>query len=335
MEIKIKNKIISEKNACFIIAEAGVNHNGKLGLAKKLIDRAKEAGADAVKFQTWITDEIFTPSYPEYKMLKKLELSYNDFEKLKKYAQKKGIIFLSTPDEEKSADFLEKLNVPAFKIGSGEITNLSYLKHVAKKKKPIILSTGTADLKEIKEAVRTIKKTKNSKLALLHCTTSYPCPIKDVNLRAMLALKKEFKDLLIGYSDHTSGIFVSVMAVSLGASIIEKHFTLNKNFPGPDHKASLDPEELKQMIKAVRDAEKALGSEIKKAVESEKKNREIVRKFITAKIDIPKNSLIKKDMIALKRAGKGLEPKYIKKILGRKAKKEIKKDSLIKIKDLK
>jgi len=267
-KIKIANKLIGNGEPVFIIAEAGVNHNGNINLAKKLIDIAKKAGADAVKFQTWLTEEIVTKDAEgaeyqmktanaketQYEMLKKLELSQNDFRELKKYADKKKIIFLSTPDEEKSADFLFKLDVPAFKIGSGEVTNLPYLKHIAKKKKPIILSTGTATLNEVKEAVNTIKKAGNDKIVLLHCTTNYPCPLEEVNLRAMSTLKKEFA-LPVGHSDHTLGIIVPIMATTLGATVIEKHFTLDKNLPGPDHKASLEPNELREMVKIIRDTE--------------------------------------------------------------------------------
>jgi len=346
-KIKIGKKLIGEGSPCFIIAEAGVNHNGSLKLAKELIDVAKEAGADVVKFQTWITEEIITKTAPkaeyqnettgkeesQYEMLKKLELSQKDFRALKRYADKKRIIFLSTPDEQKSADFLFKLGVPAFKVGSGELTNLPYLAHIAKKKKPIILSTGMGDLAEVKLAVGTIKKAGNSNIILLHCTTSYPCPLKEVNLKAMLTLKKEF-GLLVGYSDHTLGIVAPVMAVALGAQVLEKHFTLDKDLPGPDHKASLGPDELKEMIKAVRIAEKALGDGIKKPSRTEEKNKEVVRKSIVAKTDISKGVLITEKMLIMKRPSTGIQPKYLNKVLGRKAKRNIKKDTLIRFEQI-
>jgi len=347
MKIKIGKKIIGENQPCFIIAEAGVNHNGKLKLAKKLIDAAKKAGADAVKFQTWITEELVTKTAKkaeyqkrttgakenQYQMIKKLELSQEDFRELKKYADKKGIIFLSTPDEKKSADFLDELGVPAFKIGSGEVTNLLYLEYVARKKKPVILSTGMTTLKEVGEAVKTMKKAGNNKIILLHCTTNYPCPLEEVNLRAMLTLKKKF-GLPVGYSDHTLGITVPIMAVTLGAQVIEKHFTLDRSLPGPDHKASLEPAELKEIVKAIRNAEKALGDGIKKPTKNEEKIKEVIRKSIVARSDILKGTRITKNILIVKRPGTGIEPKYFNKVIGKRAKKDIKKDSLIKFKDL-
>jgi len=331
-KIKIGNKLISEEELCFVIAEIGINHNGKIDLAKQLIDVAKKSGVDAVKFQTFKTENLVT-SENQLKLLKKVELGHEDFKELKRYCNKKKIIFLSTPHTEDAIDFLEPL-VPAYKIGSGDLTNLPFLEKVAKKKKPIILSTGMANLKEIKEAVKTIKKAGNNKIILLHCTTSYPCPLEDVNLRAMLTLKKEF-NLPVGYSDHTLGILVPIMAVAMGAKVIEKHFTLDKNLPGPDHKASLEPKEFKEMVKAIRNTERALGSEVKKPTRGEEKMKKFARKSIIAKTNIPKGEKIKKDMLIIKRPGIGIEPKYINKVIGKIARREIKKGSLIKFKDLK
>jgi len=341
MKIKIENKSIGEKNPCFIIAEAGVNHNGKLSLAKKLIEAAKEAGVDAIKFQTFKAENLVTENTEmadyqkeninkkesQLEMLKKLELDYKDFISLKKYCDKKGIVFLSTPHTEDTIDFLEPL-VPAYKIGSGDLTNLPFLEKIAKKKKPIILSTGMATLGEVREAVKIIKRAGNNKIILLHCTTNYPCPLEEVNLRAMITLKKEF-NLPIGFSDHTLGITVPITAVSLGANVLEKHFTLDKNLPGPDHKASLEPDELKEMVEAIRNIEKALGSDIKKLAKSEEKIKKVARKSIIAKVDIQKGTKIASDMLIIKRPGTGIEPKYLDKILGRVAKKNIKKDELI------
>jgi len=345
-KIKIGEKLIDKRNPCFIIAEAGVNHNGDIGLAKELIDAAKKAGADAVKFQTFKTENLVTENaeMAEYqkknlgkkesqlKMLKKYELNYNDFKRLKRYCDKKGIIFLSTPHSEDAVDFLEPL-VPAYKIGSGDLTNLPFLEKIAQKKKPIILSTGMAMLDEVREAVKVIKKHGNNKIILLHCTTNYPCPIEEVNLKTMLTLKREFR-LPVGYSDHTLGILVPIMAVAMGAQVLEKHFTLNKNLPGPDHKTSLEPDELREMVKKVREAEKALGDGIKKPTKSEEKIKKIVRKSIVAKNDIPGDAVITEDMLIIKRPGIGIKPKYLNKIIGKKAKKDIKKDSLIKFEDL-
>lgn len=344
MKIKIGNKLIGEKEACFIIAEAGVNHNGLLKLAKRLVDRAKEAGADAVKFQTFKAENVATEktamaSYQkknigkketQLEMLKKVELDYKDFIALKKYCDKRKIIFLSTPHSEDAVDFLEPL-VPAYKIGSGDLTNLPFLERIAKKRKPIILSTGMATLNEVKEAVKTIKEAGNNKIILLHCTSNYPCPFEEVNLRAMQTLQKSFRDLLVGYSDHTLGITVPIMAVAMGARVLEKHFTLDKNLPGPDHKASLEPRDLKEMVRATRNAEKALGTGIKKPTSSEEKIKKIVRKSIVAKADIPKGAKITKDMLIIKRPGTGVEPRYLIKIVGKIAKQNIKKDSLIKL----
>jgi len=340
-KIKIGNKFVSEENPCFIIAEAGVNHNGSFRLAKKLIDAAKNAGVDAVKFQTFRAENLVTKTTEmancqkkntgkkesQLKMLKKLELSDKDFTELKKYCNKKQIIFLSTPHSEDVIDFLEPL-VPAYKVGSGDLTNLPFLEKVARKKKPIILSTGMATLSEVEEAVNTIKKAGNNKIILLHCTTNYPCPLEEVNLRAMEDLKREF-NLTVGYSDHSLGIMVPIMAVTLGAKVIEKHFTLNKNLLGPDHKASLEPDELKDMVKTIRHVEEALGSSIKKPTKSEEKIKKVVRKSIVAKVNIPKSTRIKKDMLIIKRPGTGIEPKYFNRVIGRVAKTNIVKDELI------
>lgn len=347
-EIKISNKKINEKSTCFIIAEAGVNHNGKLELAKKMVDKAKEAGADAVKFQTFISEDLVTRDIPmeEYQkrntgkketqleMLKKLELSRKDFIELKKYCEKKGIIFLSTPFDEGSVDFLEKLGVQAFKISSGDITDLPFLRYIAKKKLPMIVSTGASYLEEVKEAVLAIKKEGNNKIILLHCTVNYPCPPEEVNLKSMITLGKEF-DCLIGYSDHTFGIMAPIISVALGAKVLEKHFTLDRKLPGPDQKASLEPEELKEMVKIIRDTEKALGSFMKKPQKSESEERKLGRRSIVARIDILKGNKISKEMLITKRPGTGINPKHLYSIIGKIAKKDIKKDSLIKFQYLK
>jgi N,N'-diacetyllegionaminate synthase len=339
----IGNKLISDNGPCFIIAEAGVNHNGKLSLAKEMVDVAKEAGADAVKFQTFISEDLVTQNIPmeEYQkrntgktetqleMLKKLELSRVDFIKLKKYCEKKGITFLSTPFDENSVDFLEKLGVPAFKVSSGDITDLPFLRHIAKKKLPMIVSTGASYLKEIKEAILAIKKEKNNKIILLHCTANYPCPPKETNLKSIVTLSKEF-NYLIGYSDHTSGIMASIISVALGAKILEKHFTLDRNLAGPDHKASLEPQELKELIKAVRETEKMLGFFTKKPQKSEDEVRKSGRRSVVARIDISKGDKISKKMLITKRPGTGISPKYLDKIINRTAKTNILKDTLIK-----
>jgi len=360
VKIKIGNKLIGKGLPCFIIAEAGVNHNGDIGLAKKLIDAAKKTGADAVKFQIFkaenlVTSEVDQAEYQtknigkresQYQMLKRLELSYSDFKRLKEYCDRKGIIFLATPHSgREDADFISKI-CPAIKVSSPDVTNLPILEYVARKNLPIILSTGASTSEEAREAVETILSI-NKELVLLHCTTNYPTKINEVNLRAMETMKKEF-DLPIGYSDHTEGIKISLAAVVLGACIIEKHFTLDKNMPGPDHKASLEPDELKEMVEGIRNVEKrlasgenqdiilgefnikeALGNGIKNPNLSEIEAAKVVRKSIVAAKDIKKGLTITENMLDIKRPGTGIRPKYLKKIIGKVVKNDIKKDELI------
>ena len=276
----------------YIIAEAGVNHNGRLDLALKQCDAAKEAGVDAVKFQTWKTENIVTASArqaayqtentgveeSQYDMLKKLELSYVQFEEIQQYCKKIGIDFLSTPDEEESLYFLmNTLHLPLVKIGSGEVTNIPYLRTIASYKKPIILSTGMSTLAQVAVAYDTLLKAGAPSVSLLHCTTNYPCPYDEVNLRAMQTLKDAFK-CQVGYSDHTMGTEIPVAAVAMGAEIIEKHFTLDRNMEGPDHKASLEPQELKLMVQQIRHIETALGDGNKRPNKSEAENAKVVQK---------------------------------------------------------
>ena len=363
MRINISNKFIGEEESCFIIAEVGVNHNGSTELAKKLIDAAKDAGADAVKFQTFKAEEVVSKDVPmakyqkeninknglQLEMIKKLELNYKDFIELKEYCDNRDIIFLSTPHCESSVDFLEPL-VPAYKVGSGDLTNLPFLEKIAKKCKPIILSTGMGTIKEIREAIKIIRINSKDKLKLilLHCTTNYPCSLEEVNLRAMQTMREEF-NCLVGYSDHTLSINVPIIAVILGACIIEKHFTLNKNLPGPDHKASLELKEFKEMVKKIKNieirlkdgeslvkileeipyVEKILGKDIKKPTTEEEKIKPLVRKSIIAKVDIPKNTIITSNMLIIKRPGTGIKPKHLNKVIGKKAKYNIKKDEII------
>ena len=342
LKVKIAGRRVGEGEPCFIIAEAGVNHNGDVNLAKKLIDVAKDASADAVKFQSFKAENVVTKtaqkakyqkqttgsSESQYEMIKKLELSGADFKKLTAYAHKKSIMFLSTPFDKESVDLLDKLDVPAFKIASGEITNFPLIRHIAKKGKPVILSTGMSTLEEIKEAVQVIKSEGIKDIVLLQCVTAYPAKAEDVNLKAMETLRKSFK-LPVGLSDHTTGIAVPIAAVALGAAIIEKHFTLDKNLPGPDHRASLRPRELEQMIKAIREVEKALGSGNKKPTEEEEEIKKIARRSIVARVDMPEGTIITEEMLAIKRPGTGIEPKYSDKVVGKVAKAMIKRDELI------
>ncbi len=341
-EIKIGNRLVGDGEPCFIIAEAGVNHNGDIFIAKKLIDIAVESGADAVKFQTFKADKMLTKTAEkaayqketsgdketQYEMIKRLELSVFDFGELKKYSEDRGIIFLSSPFDSESVDMLEELDIPAFKVGSGEITNTPLLRYIAQKRKPIILSTGMSYMDEVKEAVTAIYEEGNDEIILLHAVSNYPARIEDANLRVMETMRKGF-DMLVGYSDHTPGIIVSIAAVAMGASVIEKHFTLDRNMEGPDHRASLEPEELKEMVKSIRLVEKSLGTGEKKPVQSEREMRKTARKSIVAKIDIPEGTLITRDMLEIKRPWTGLAPKEIENIVGKKAKKFIHKDDQI------
>ena len=323
----------------FIIAEAGVNHNGRLDLAYKLVDVAKEAGADAIKFQTFKAEKVVSSKAPkaEYQkkatssdesqlgMIKKLELSFEDFVKLKKYCDKKGIMFLSTPFDHQSIDFLYNL-IDIYKIPSGEIINHPYLKCIAAKNKPIIVSTGMANLGEVEEAINTILSV-NSKanISLLHCTTNYPAPYEEVNLKAMQTLAVAFK-LPVGYSDHTLGIEMPVAAVAMGAKIIEKHFTLDKKLSGPDHKASLEPSELKEMVKAIRNIEMALGDGIKKPNKSEIEIMKVARRSLITTRDIRVGETIKESDIAIKRPGIGILPKFKEIVIGMKLINDIRQD---------
>ncbi len=345
-KIKIGDKFIGEGEPCFIVAEVGVNHNGDINLAKKLIDAAKGAGADAVKFQTFKAEEVVTKNAAkaeyqktvkeesQYGMLKKLELTEDDFGELANYAKEKDILFLSSPFDKESVDLLDllyELDVPAFKVGSGEITNFPLLRYIAKKAKPIILSTGMSTLGEVEEALNVIRSEGVKDVILLHCVSNYPAKIEDVNLRAMGTLKQAFK-LPVGFSDHTLGVTMPIAAVALGACVIEKHFTLDKNLPGPDHKASLEPSELREMIKAIKDVENALGEGIKRPAKEEEEIKKVARRSIVAKEGIPEGAIITEDMLDVKRPGTGIAPEYMEMIVGRKAKKSIKKDEIIAMK---
>jgi len=340
--MKIGNCTVGMGGRCFIIAEAGVNHNGDIGLARKLIDVAREAGADAIKFQTFKADTLVTKSAAkaryqkettgaaesQFEMIKGLELTAKDFGELSDYARKKEIIFLSSPFDKSSVDLLDGLGVPAFKIPSGEITNFPLLKHIARKKKPIILSTGMSTLGDIEEALEALREGGVEEIILLHCVSCYPAKVEDMNLKAMETLRCAF-GLPIGLSDHTLGITIPIVAVALGACVIEKHFTLDKSLPGPDHRASLEPDELKQMVQAIRDIGKAMGSGIKIPTAEEAKNKKVVRRSLVAKVDIPKGAIITEEMLDVKRPGGGIEPRYMNMIIGRKTRGNIRRDELI------
>ena len=316
----------------YIIAEAGVNHNGKLDLALKLCDAAKEAGVDAVKFQTWKTENIVTAQArqaayqtentgkeeSQYDMLKNLELNYDHFRSIQDYCMKIGIDFLSTPDEEESLEFLVSLGLSFIKVGSGEVTNIPYLRKIGACKMPVILSTGMSNIGQVATAYDTLLQAGAKEVSLLHCTTNYPCPMDEVNLKAMVTLRDAFK-CHVGYSDHTMGIEVPVAAVALGAEIIEKHFTLDRNMKGPDHKASLEPHELKLMVQQIRNIEAALGDGIKRPNRSEAENAKVVQKSILAKRPIKKGDVLTEENLVAKRAGAGISSVYWDVVVGTKA----------------
>jgi len=333
----------------YIIAEAGVNHNGSLDLALKLCDAAKNAGVDAIKFQTWRTENIVTKStdlanYQEknisssevtqFEMLKKLELSYDSFVIIKEHCNRIGITFLSTPDDEESLSFLIRLGIDFVKVGSGEVSNSPYLRAIGSTRMPIVLSTGMSNLGEIERAYNILIEAGASGVTLLHCTTNYPCPMDEVNLSAMLTLKEAFK-CKVGYSDHTEGIEIPIAAAALGAEIIEKHFTLDKSMDGPDHKASLNPFELSEMVTAIRNIEKALGNGIKKPNDSECEISRVILKRIVAKNKIKKGDLLSGENITVKRSNTGIPATYWDLILGSAADTDYEIDDSIKISSFK
>jgi sialic acid synthase SpsE len=332
-KLKIGDHWIGEKEPVYIIAEAGINHNGKLKNALKIIDKAKESGANAIKFQTFLAEDLASEKSKFFKLFKKLELSNNEFRKLKEYANKKKIEFLSTPFSFDAVDLLVDLNVPAIKIASGDLTNIPLIQYASSKKKPMILSTGMAKISEIKDAVKSIKSQKNHKIAILHSTSSYPNPLNEVNLNAIKSLQKSFRNV-IGYSDNGNDLLVPVIAVSLGAKIIEKHFTLDKNLSGPDHAISANPKEFTDMIRNIRKVEEILDDGIKKCQPSELQNLVQARRSITAKREILQGEKIKKESIDFKRPATGIAPRFIKKVIGKTAKKNIHKDESIKWNEL-
>ncbi len=326
----------------FIIAEAGVNHNGDLQMALRMVDEAKKAGVDAIKFQTFVTEDCISryaglaeyqkktmeTKLSQFEMAKKLELSFPDFIFLKRYCDGKKLIFLSTPDEEKSLNLLCDLDVIAIKVGSGELTNLPFLRTVARKGKPVILSTGMSNIAEVSLAVDIIYSENNYNLTLLHTTTEYPAPIEEVNLTAMLTLKNTFK-VKVGYSDHTEGIAIPIAAAALGASVIEKHFTLSRNLEGPDHKASIEPDDLRTMVDSIRKVEKALGNGLKKVGASEAKNIDICRKSLIAAKELDVGEIISEKDLKIKKPGYGIQPNDIQKVMGLSVKHKILEDEVI------
>jgi len=349
MEFKIQNKMVGAGHPLFFIAEAGVNHNGSIDLGKKLIDIAVDAGADAVKFQTFKTENIITPDAPKstyhvettggdstqtwFELLKTQEMSRNMHVKLIEHCNQNGIIFLSTPYDEESADLLEDLDVQAFKIASTDTNNIPLLRYIARKGRPMIISTAMATMDEVKNAVSSVREERLAEIAVLQCTGNYPARLPDSNLHVI----KTYRDQLhciVGYSDHTMDLINPVAATALGANLYEKHFTIDKTLPGPDHRMALDPKELKQTVKIIRDTELALGHPEKQVLDGEKENRVKLRKSIIANCDIPINTIIDKEMISIKRPGYGMPPAMFDEAIGKKVNRNISKYEPLDYEDL-
>jgi N,N'-diacetyllegionaminate synthase len=343
-DILVDQKIIGSGSRVFVIAEIGINHNGSASQAEKLIDAAAESGADAVKFQSFRADRLLIPSGDRYiqqkegsesayQLLRRCELSWEDQEKLKRHADGRGVLFLSTPFDEESADFLDSLGVPAFKIASADITHVPLLRHVASKGKPILLSTGMSFLSEVADAIWNLRSAGAKEILLMHCVSCYPASPQHMNLRVLQTLQSYF-ELSVGLSDHSEGILLSLVAVALGAVVIEKHFTLDKNAPGPDQRASMDPEELKTLIKSLRDVEASLGDGRKKPSDVEEESRLFSRRSIVAAVDIRAQETIAGWMLAFKRPGSGIEPRHWEKIIGTTARRNLSKDTILQWEDL-
>ena len=343
--VKIKDFMIGQGNPCFIIAEAGVNHNGDMKLAHKLIDAAAEAGADAVKFQSFVTEDLVTPEAQKAKyqvettgqnggqfaMLKKLELSKDQQKELKIHCDEAGILYLCTPYEERSADLLEKISVAAYKIASTDTTNIPFLRYLARKDIPVLLSTGMSSLGEVEEAVNELKlHGLNGKIIILQCTSEYPAPVNEINLRAMKTMELAF-GCPIGFSDHTPGIGASPWAVAAGACVVEKHFTLDRNMTGPDHPASIEPNELAELVRTIRNVEAALGDGIKRPMPSELPNKTRMQKSLVATRSIAAGETILEIDLTSKRPGNGLPPKWFDKVVGRKVARQIQKEETLEL----
>ena len=340
--VEIAGRTIGPGLPCFVIAEAGVNHNGDIRRARLMVEAAIEAGVDAIKFQTFKAEQLAAATAPkanyqlqttgsaesQLEMLKRLELSYETEMDLFQYCKQRGILVLSSPFDEESVDFLGRLGIAAFKIPSGEITNLPFLERASGYGIPMILSTGMSNLKEVETAVRTIRHAGDPPLILLHCVSDYPARAADINLRAMHTMERTFH-VPVGYSDHTMGIEVAIAAVALGACMIEKHFTLDRNLPGPDHRASLEPEELKALVKGVRAVESALGNGCKEPAPCELHTAAIARKSLVAAKGISAGTVITLDHVTAKRPGTGLPPVVRSQLIGRQAKRDIAADTIL------
>jgi len=344
MEFNIQDKVIGDDHPVFFIAEAGVNHNGSIKQGRKLVDIAVEAGADAVKFQTFKTENIITPDAPKstyhvettggdrkqtwFELLKTQEMSRDMHVNLIEYCKDKGIIFLSTPYDEESANLLEELDVPAFKIASTDTNNIPLLRYIACKGRPMILSSAMATMVEVEKAIAAVRNEGLKNVVILQCTGNYPAKLSDSNLRVIQTYRKKLH-CIVGYSDHTPDLINPVAATAIGAKVYEKHFTIDKNLPGPDHRMSLNPEELKKTVQAIRNTELALGSYEKRVLSGEEENRTKLRKSIVTNTNIRKNQTITREMIAIKRPGNGIPPAEVENILGKKTKVNISSGSVL------
>lgn len=343
-EVVIDQRVIGSGAKVFVVAEIGINHGGNVEHAHRLIDAAADAGADAVKFQTFRTERLMIPmrerlaqqdagSESAYEMFQRMELSPDAHEQLKKHADERGVLFLSTPFDEESADFLEQIGVPAFKVSSSDITHTPLLRHIAAKKKPVLLSTGMSFLNEVADALLTLKSAGARDIVLLHCTSCYPAEPEQLNLRAIQTLRDHF-GLPVGYSDHSLGILTPLIAVAIGAVLLEKHFTLDKRGNGPDHKLSMDPAELRSLITKLREVEASLGNGRKRPSPSERENRRLTRRSIVTSVDIRAFEPLEPWMLAFKRPGEGIEPKCFESVVGMCARRNINRDTILQWEDL-
>ena len=331
--IEIDGKKIGVNQPTYFIAEGGLNHNGDIKLAKKLVEEAKNSGASAIKFQTFKTEEFVRKSNKYYSLFKQAELTYEEFGELSDYAKQVGITFFSSPFDIESANYLKKIGVPAFKIASSDLINVPLIKHIAKMNKPMIISTGLSIMKEVEDAVNHCMYEGNDKISLLHCIAHYPTDPLEANLDAIHTMREKFR-IPIGYSDNGESTLVDLVAVSLGANIIEKHFTLDKKMPGPDHSFSIDPSGLKNLMCQIRDIEKIKGHGKKIPQPTEIEGRYFIRTSITANQDLREDSILTKEMLSMKRPAEGIESKYIEQIIGKKLNKDIKIDESIHWNDL-
>jgi len=344
MDILIGERVIGSSSGVFVVAEVGINHDGNVSRAMRLIDAAAEVGADAVKFQSYRADRLLIPTRDRYsqqvggaesayQMLRRCELSWGDQEKLKKHADECGVLFLSSPSDEESTDFLESIGVPAFKIASSDITHLPLLRHVGAKGKAVLLSTGMSFLSEVADALDCLRSAGAGEILLMHCVSTFPAAPKHMNLRALQTLQSYF-ELPVGLSDHSEGILVPLAAIAMGAVMVEKHFTLDKNLPGPDHRASMDPRDLKLLVQSLRDVEASLGDGRKRPSDVEEESRLFTRRSIVAAVDIRAHEAIEPWMLTFKRPGSGLKPNYREKVIGMTARRNIGKDTILQWEDL-